>query len=83
MPEIRPLREGDPGEVGSYRLLGRLGESTYLGRSPGGERVVIKLLPADADRERFMRVIEPLQGPRRSAPRRSWAPGLWTAGRTS
>ncbi|WP_281396245.1 protein kinase domain-containing protein [Thermocatellispora tengchongensis] len=59
---MQPLRDVDPAEVGSYRLIGRLGDTTYLGQQPGGERVVIKLLHPDADPERFMRVIEPLQG---------------------
>lgn len=48
MPEIRPLRPGDPPRLGEYSLRGRLGEGgqgvVYLGESEGGERAAIKLL---------------------------------------
>ncbi|ACZ89744.1 bifunctional serine/threonine-protein kinase/glutamate ABC transporter substrate-binding protein [Streptosporangium roseum] len=48
MPEIRPLRPGDPPQLGSYTLRGRLGEGgqgvVYLGESEDGERAAIKLL---------------------------------------
>ncbi|MET8051386.1 serine/threonine-protein kinase [Streptosporangium sp. NPDC005286] len=48
MPEIRPLRPGDPPRLGKYSLTGRLGEGgqgvVYLGESEGGERAAIKLL---------------------------------------
>ncbi|MGC5011797.1 serine/threonine-protein kinase [Streptosporangium sp. DT93] len=48
MPEIRPLRPGDPPRLGEYSLKGRLGEGgqgvVYLGESDGGERAAVKLL---------------------------------------
>ncbi|GAA3127909.1 serine/threonine-protein kinase [Streptosporangium carneum] len=48
MPEIRPLRPGDPPQLGDYTLRGRLGEGgqgvVYLGESESGERAAIKLL---------------------------------------
>ena len=61
------LQPGDPGTVGSYRLLGRLGAGgmgqVFLGVSPGGRKVAVKLIhPAHAEtrqfRERFAREIE-------------------------
>ncbi|MEV0994204.1 protein kinase [Nonomuraea sp. NPDC050202] len=43
-----PLLAGDPAEVASYRILGRLGEGgqgvVYLGESPQGEKVAVKVL---------------------------------------
>ncbi|MGJ6966879.1 bifunctional serine/threonine-protein kinase/glutamate ABC transporter substrate-binding protein [Streptosporangium sp. G11] len=48
VPEIRPLRPGDPPRLGKYTLTGRLGEGgqgvVYLGESEDGERVAVKLL---------------------------------------
>ena len=64
MDELQP---GDPGTVGDYRLLGRLGAGgmgqVFLGVSPGGRKVAVKLIhPAHAEtrqfRERFAREIE-------------------------
>jgi serine/threonine protein kinase len=61
------LRSGDPERLGSYELLGRLGEggqgTVYLGRSPDGGLAAVKLLRADltADdkaRARFLREVE-------------------------
>jgi Protein kinase domain/WD domain, G-beta repeat len=63
----RPLKPGDPSKVGNYRLIGRLGEGgmgqVFLGLSPGGRQVAVKLIhPGHAEskqfRERFTREIE-------------------------
>jgi WD40 repeat protein len=62
-----PLKPGDPNKVGNYRLIGRLGEGgmgqVFLGLSPGGRQVAVKLIhPGHAGgkqfRERFAREIE-------------------------
>jgi hypothetical protein len=64
------LRSGDPGSVGGYRLLGRLGAGgmgqVFLGVSPGGRKVAVKLIHevhgGTAEfRERFAREIEAAQ----------------------
>lgn len=57
---LQPLRPGDPPVVGGYRLLGRLGGGgmgqVFLGRSPGGRPVAVKLvLPGLSDDEGFRR----------------------------
>lgn len=54
------LRRGDPQQVGSYRLLGRLGRGgmgqVFLGRSPGGRLVAVKVIrPELADSPDFRR----------------------------
>ncbi|MGJ6966850.1 ABC transporter substrate-binding protein [Streptosporangium sp. G11] len=50
MPEPRPLRPGDPEQIGPHRLVGFLGEGgqgvVYLARTPAGERVALKVLHA-------------------------------------
>ncbi|TDD91350.1 serine/threonine protein kinase [Actinomadura rubrisoli] len=60
MPVPRPLRPNDPGEVGGFRLTARLGEgsqgSVYLGESGTGERVAVKVLYAEMDRDERARV---------------------------
>ena len=42
------LQAGDPSEIGQFRLLGRLGEGgmgrVFLGESPGGRKVAIKVV---------------------------------------
>ncbi|MCP2359085.1 hypothetical protein HD597_006105 [Nonomuraea thailandensis] len=58
---IQPLRAGDPSEIGSYRLAGRLGASTYVSEPDDGERVVVRVLPADVDPGSFLEAVEPLQ----------------------
>jgi multiple sugar transport system substrate-binding protein len=64
------LQPGDPASVGGYRLLGRLGAGgmgqVFLGVSPGGRKVAVKLIhpvhAGDAQfRERFAREIEAAQ----------------------
>ncbi|MGW5001589.1 protein kinase domain-containing protein [Streptomyces hydrogenans] len=61
-----PLTGDDPRQVGPYRLLARLGEGgmgrVYLGRSPGGRTVAVKLVHAGlvgipGFRERFAREV--------------------------
>ncbi|TDD29248.1 hypothetical protein E1287_31315 [Actinomadura sp. KC06] len=61
-----PFEPGDPRQVGDYRLLGRLGAggmgAVYLGRSPGGRTVAVKVIKeryaADAVfRARFRREV--------------------------
>ncbi|MCK2221389.1 transporter substrate-binding domain-containing protein [Actinomadura sp. ATCC 31491] len=48
MPQIAPLMAGDPTQLGSFRLSGRVGEGgqgiVYLGVNDEGERAAIKLL---------------------------------------
>ena len=52
---MQPLEAGDPGEVGGYRLLARLGAGgmgvVYLGRSPGGRAVAVKVVRAGFARD--------------------------------
>jgi eukaryotic-like serine/threonine-protein kinase len=64
--ELDELQSGDPGRIGPYWLEGRLGSGgmgrVYLGRSPGGRQVAIKVirpeLAEDADfRARFAREV--------------------------
>ncbi|MBG0829329.1 protein kinase [Planomonospora sp. ID67723] len=66
MPDLAPLRPGDPARVREYRLTARLGEggqgTVYLGESPAGVRVAVKLLRADLAQdeealERFVREV--------------------------
>ncbi|WP_405664923.1 PQQ-binding-like beta-propeller repeat protein [Streptomyces sp. NBC_01166] len=62
-----PLTAGDPVRVGRYLLLARLGQGgmgrVYLGRSPGGRAVAVKvvreaLLRDEGSRRRFVREVE-------------------------
>ena len=57
---MNPLKAGDPELVGGYRLLGRLGAGgmaqVFLGTSPGGRKVAVKLIrPEYADDAEFRR----------------------------
>ncbi|MFD0656537.1 serine/threonine protein kinase [Thermocatellispora tengchongensis] len=67
MPDIQPLRQGDPQTLGDYRVTGRLGEGAqgvvYAADRPDGTRVAIKLLRARLDgdgieAERFLREVD-------------------------
>ncbi|MGK5552158.1 serine/threonine-protein kinase [Actinomadura kijaniata] len=67
MALVDALRAGDPGRLGAYRLTGRLGEggqgTVYLGESPEGVPVAVKLLRAGLGhdpvvRGRFLRELE-------------------------
>ncbi|MFK0255177.1 bifunctional serine/threonine-protein kinase/ABC transporter substrate-binding protein [Streptomyces sp. NPDC090445] len=64
---MRPLTPADPSAVGGHRLLGRLGSggmgTVYLGRSPAGALLAVKVIRADhaadpAFRARFRREAE-------------------------
>ena len=64
---VEPLQQGDPGQVAGYRLLGRLGEGgmaqVFLGASPGGRKVAVKVIRPEYARDpefrrRFAREIE-------------------------
>jgi serine/threonine protein kinase len=64
---LDPLQPTDPRDIGSYRLVGRLGSGgmgqVFLGRSPGGRPVAVKLvapgLANDPDfRRRFAQEVE-------------------------
>jgi Protein kinase domain len=55
---MEPLEPGDPRHIGKYPLLGRLGSGgmgrVFLGQSPGGRLVAVKLIRAElAADERF------------------------------
>ncbi|MEU6999062.1 serine/threonine-protein kinase [Nonomuraea sp. NPDC046570] len=66
-----PLRAEDPRRIGAYRLAGRLGQGgqgvVFLGTSPGGGQVAVKLLHAvdPKARRRFLGEVEAV---RRVAP---------------
>ncbi|MEV0352454.1 protein kinase [Nonomuraea sp. NPDC050680] len=62
MPNVEPLRAGDPAAVGRYRLVGRLGAGgqgvVYLGQARNGTPVAIKVLREDiAGDDRFAKEI--------------------------
>jgi hypothetical protein len=48
---VQALETGDPRQVGRYRLVGRIGQGgmgqVFLGQSPGGRMVAVKLIRAD------------------------------------
>ncbi|MFI0404957.1 protein kinase [Actinomadura sp. 3N508] len=65
--EVGALRSGDPDRLGSYALIGRVGEggqgAVFLGVGDDGRQVAIKLLHADLTsdekaRARFLRELE-------------------------
>ncbi|WP_433251836.1 WD40 repeat domain-containing serine/threonine protein kinase [Actinomadura nitritigenes] len=65
-----PLQPGDPRRVGPYRLTGRLGAGgmgqVYLGVSPGGRKVAVKVIRAEhvsspRFRARFAREVQAAQ----------------------
>ncbi|WP_419998977.1 WD40 repeat domain-containing serine/threonine protein kinase [Streptomyces boninensis] len=67
---MEPLRPGDPRQIGPYRIEGRLGEGgmgqVFLGFSPGGRKVAVKVIrPEHARspqfRRRFAREVEAAQ----------------------
>jgi len=62
-----PLEAGDPGQVGGYRLHGRLGAGgmgqVYLGSTPGGRLVAVKVIRGEVTedpdyRRRFAREVQ-------------------------
>ncbi|MFJ7261061.1 bifunctional serine/threonine-protein kinase/ABC transporter substrate-binding protein [Streptomyces globosus] len=68
---MRPLLPADPASVGGHRLLGRLGSggmgTVYLGRSPAGVLLAVKVIRADhaadpAFRARFRREAQAAAG---------------------
>jgi tRNA A-37 threonylcarbamoyl transferase component Bud32 len=67
---MQPLLPSDPRQVGPYAIIGRLGSGgfgeVFLGRSPGGRRVAVKLIRADRAqapdfRARFRREVAAVQ----------------------
>ena len=72
--DVKPLRAGDPEQVGAYRFTGRLGQggmgTVYLAESPDGERVAVKMINFDlahdqSFRGRFRREVEAARRVRR------------------
>ena len=45
---VDSLRAGDPSQIGPFQLLGRLGDGgmgrVFLGQSPGGRKVAVKVV---------------------------------------
>ncbi|MFI6457831.1 serine/threonine protein kinase [Streptosporangium amethystogenes] len=74
MPDLAPLRPGDPEKVREYRLTARLGEggqgTVYLGVAPAGAQVAVKLLRGDLaqDKEALERFVREVGTARRVAP---------------
>jgi predicted Ser/Thr protein kinase len=59
MANVAPLLPGDPGWLGAYRLIGRIGSggqgTVYLAQPPSGEPVAVKLLRAEWTRDTLAR----------------------------
>jgi serine/threonine protein kinase len=57
---VKPLQSEDPQRVGRYQLLGRLGAGgmgqVFLGQSPGGRLVAVKLIRGELAADREFRV---------------------------
>jgi serine/threonine protein kinase len=57
---VKPLQSKDPRQVGRYQLLGRLGAGgmgeVFLGQSPGGRLVAVKLIRGELAADREFRV---------------------------
>ncbi|ACZ85628.1 serine/threonine protein kinase [Streptosporangium roseum] len=74
MPDLASLRPGDPERVREYQLTARLGEggqgTVFLGVSPTGARVAVKLLRADLaqDEEALERFVREVSTTQRVAP---------------
>ncbi|MEY9929809.1 serine/threonine protein kinase [Catenulispora sp. GP43] len=78
-----PLGAGDPRTMGEYRLLARLGDggmgTVYLGRTPGGRNVAVKLIRREyaADQEFRRRFRQEVAAARRVSGR--WTPPVLDA----
>ncbi|SDJ25999.1 WD domain-containing protein, G-beta repeat-containing protein [Nonomuraea maritima] len=72
MPSIRPLYRGEPEQIGGFRLVGALGEGgqgvVYLGESPSGEQVAVKVLHPTRDASVHRRFLREAEIARRVAP---------------
>jgi predicted Ser/Thr protein kinase len=59
MANVAPLLPGDPGRLGDYRLIGRIGQggqgTVYLAQPSAGEPVAVKLLRAEWTRDTLAR----------------------------
>ncbi|MGW0592792.1 serine/threonine protein kinase [Streptosporangium sp. NPDC002607] len=69
---IPPLDIGDPQQIGNYRLIGKLGEggqgAVYLGETPLGARVAVKMLRPTKDPKAHKRFLAEAEAARRVAP---------------
>nr|WP_189183646.1 serine/threonine-protein kinase [Microbispora rosea] len=69
---VTPLEPDDPRALGEFTLTGRLGEGgqgvVFLGRSPGGEPVAVKVLKSGLDSSVKRRLVRELGAMRSVAP---------------